>query len=188
MRKTTLQTICVIAGLSAGVYSTSMLANETGLYVGGAYGLVSVDDSEFDDDNTAPQLFAGWQINPYIGIEGGYTDFGRSGGDLASSDIDGYSVAATGRLPLTDSFSLFAKAGRFWWGSDVRVGSFSDSFSGNELTYGAGMQFGITESLDLRVAYDRLDVDLERDEIGPIASGDFDSRVDVLSAGLKFTF
>jgi len=83
---------------------------------------------------------------------------------------------------------LIAKAGRFWWDSDVRVGPFSESFSGSELTYGVGAQFSITESLDLRVAYDRLDVDLGEDEIGPIAGGDFDSKVDVLSAGLKFTF
>ena len=188
MNRTTLQTLCVIAGLTAGTYSTALLANETGPYVGGALGLVSVDDSEFDDDNNASQLFAGWQINPYFGIEGGYTDFGRSGGDLARSEIDGYSLAATGRLPLTDSFALTAKAGRFWWDSDVRVGPFSDNFSGNELTYGVGAQFSITESLDLRIGYDRLDVDLERDEIGPIASGDFDSTIDLLSAGLKFTF
>ncbi len=110
MKRTTLQTLCVIAGLSAGTYSTALLANETGPYVGGALGLVSVDESEFDDDNNASQLFAGWQLNPYFGIEGGYKDFGRSGGDLA------------------------------------------------------------------------------REEIGPIARGDFESKVDVLSAGLKFTF
>ncbi|HDZ07693.1 outer membrane beta-barrel protein [Pseudohongiella sp.] len=188
MKRTTFQTLCVIAGLTAGTYSTALLANETGPYVGGSLGLVSVDDSEFDDDNNASRLFAGWQINPYFGIEGGYTDFGEFGGDLARSDIDGYSLAATGRLPLTDSFALIAKAGRFWWDSDVRVGSFSDRFSGNELTYGVGAQFSITESLALQVAYDRLDVDLDRNEIGPIAGADFDSRVDVLSAGLKFTF
>ncbi|OFE12584.1 hypothetical protein PHACT_05075 [Pseudohongiella acticola] len=188
MKRTTIQTLCIIAGLTAGSYSTSLLANETGPYVGGALGLVSVDDSEFDDDNNAAQLFAGWQLNPYFGIEGGYTDFGEAGGDLAESEIDGYSLAATGRLPLTDSFALIAKAGRFWWDSDVRVGPFSESFSGSELTYGVGAQFSITESLDLRVAYDRLDVDLGEDEIGPIAGGDFDSKVDVLSAGLKFTF
>lgn len=78
MKRTTLQALCVIAGLSAGTYSTALLANETGPYIAGA--------------------------------------------------------------------------------------------------------------LDLRVAYDRLDVDLERNEIGPLAIGNFDSRADILPAGLKFTF
>lgn len=188
MKKTTLKTFCLIAGVAAAGYSSSLLADPVGPYVGASYGVVSVNDSDFDDDNTAPSIIAGWQLTPYFGIEGGYTDFGRSGGDLARADIDGYSLAATGRLPLTDSFALFAKVGQFWWDTDVRVGGFRDSYSGNELTYGAGVLFNVTESLEFRVAYDRLDVDLDRDEIGPIASGDFDATVDVLSAGLVFRF
>ena len=180
-----------LAGTSlffASALTHAQTAENLGLYVGGAYGVASVNDSEFDDDDTVIQGFVGLQLSPYLGIEGGYMDLGKHGGDLLRSDIDGYSLSVTGTLPLTDSFSLFVKGGQLWWDSKVSAAGFSSSYDGEEWIYGVGMNFAMTERLDFRLTYDRVDVDLEQDEVGPVASGDFDSEIDIVSAGLRFRF
>lgn len=185
--------ICTMAGAAALMFAATTQADQreyTGFYVGAAYGLVSVDGSEFDDDDDAPQIYAGFQFTPYIGLEGSYMDFGKARGDVLQMETDGYSLALTGRVPVSERVALYAKVGQFWWDSDVRVRNtgIGESFSGNELTYGVGVSFAITPVLDLRLSYDRLDVDLDRDEIGPVARGNFESDVDVAALGLTFKF
>ncbi len=192
MNRSIVNRLILVAGTTALVFSSSAALadqrDDRGLYLGGAYGVFSVDDSDFNDDDTAPQAFAGLQFNPYVGVEAAYLDFGTSGGDLLESETEGYSLALTARLPLTESMAVYGKMGQFWWDSELRSGSFRDSFDGDELTWGGGLSFQIAPSLDFRLAYDRLDVDLQRDEIGPVGSGDFASTVDLVSAGLKLEF
>lgn len=185
--------ICTLAGALALALASGAHADQreyTGFYAGAAYGAVSVDGSAFDDDDTAPQIYAGVQFTPYLGVEAGYMDFGKARGDILQMEADGYSLALTGRLPVSERVALYAKVGQFWWDSDVRIRNtgLGESFSGRELTYGAGVSFALTPVLDLRISYDRLDVDLDRDEIGPLAHGNFKSDVDVLAAGLTFKF
>jgi len=185
--------LCTMAGSVALMFAVNTHADQreyTGFYAGAGYGFVSVDGSDFDDDDTAPQVYAGIQFTPYLGVEAGYMDFGKARGDVLRMEADGYSLALTGRLPVTERVALYAKAGQFWWDSDVRVRNtgFGESFSGRDLTYGVGLSFAITPVLDFRLSYDRLDLDLDRDEIGPLAHGNFESDVDVLAAGLTFKF
>lgn len=187
------RSICTMAGAAALMFAATTQADQreyTGFYVGAAYGLVSVDGSEFDDDDDAPQIYAGFQVTPYFGIEGSYMDFGKARGDVLQMETDGYSLALTGRIPVNERFALYAKVGQFWWDSDVSVRNtgLGESFSGDELTYGVGLSFAITPALDLRLSYDRLDVDLDRDEIGPVARANFESDVDVAALGLTFKF
>ncbi len=162
--------------------------NDNGLYFGGAYGIARVDGGDFDDDNSVPQLIAGWQILPFLGIEGAYYDFGEYSGDFVDADAEGYSVALAGRLPLTSSLALFAKVGPLWWETDVDVGPFSDSFDGEELLFAAGVSMEVTENLDLRLSYDRVDWDLDADDFGDVSANEFDADFDMISLGLKLEF
>lgn len=192
MNRPIVNRLSLVAGTAVlAVASSATLADQredSGLYIGGAYGAYSVDDSDFNDDDTAPQIFAGVQFNPYVGVEAAYLDFGSSGNELLESETEGYSLALTGRLPLTQSVAVYGKIGQFWWDSELRSTGFQEAFDGQEPTWGGGLSFQVAPNLDFRLAYDRLDVDLEREEIGPIANGDFDSKVDLLSAGLKLEF
>src|SRR5690554_6679309 len=99
----------LLSGLTATgmlLSSQALLAQDSGLYVGGAYGIANVDDSEFDDENGVPQAFLGLQLNSILGIEASYMDFGSYGSDVISADTDGFGLALTGTLPLTESFSV----------------------------------------------------------------------------------
>lgn len=181
----------LVAGVALLMTSVTAFAQDdgdAGFYLGGSYGVAKVNDSEFDDDNDVPQGFLGIQFNSVLGIEASYIDFGTYGGGLARASTDGYGLALTGTLPLSESFGLYAKVGQFWWDSDVRTLGFRDSYDGSELYYGVGLSFAMTDNLDFRISYDRLDVDLSDDDIGPIINGDFDSQIDILSAGIKLTF
>ncbi len=125
----------IALGVALSLASSVVLAQkqvERGLYVGGAVGqgMVQFSDSFLsintsaptsfskDETDTAWKLFGGYRIHRNIGVEGGYTDFGKfsatrstlTGGASATVAIKGWHLQAMGILPLRD-FDLFLKAG-----------------------------------------------------------------------------
>jgi OOP family OmpA-OmpF porin len=76
-----------------------------------------VSESQNKTD-TGYKFFAGYQLTPYFGLEGGYTDLGKfsynySGATSATSTYkaNAWSLAATGTAPLGQGFSLIGKLG-----------------------------------------------------------------------------
>ncbi|RLT96033.1 porin family protein [Ketobacter sp.] len=165
--------------------------DDSGLYVGGNYGYLKVkDDDDFDDDNDAYQLIIGGDFNAFIGVEGSYIDFGKYGGNVASADTDGYTLALKGTLPLTDFFSLHAKGGQLWWNSDYEVVGFDGSADGDELFWGVGAAFAVTQNVEITFDYTRYNVEFSEDEVGLLATDSIDSDVDLdhAAAGVRFKF
>ena len=76
-----------------------------------------------DTDSTAWRLTVGWRFNDYLAIEGGYQNFGRFEQTLEIDDgvadvslkADGFTIGATGTLPLGGRLALFARAGAYFW-------------------------------------------------------------------------
>lgn len=178
--------LCATMG-SASLMFAGQVAAEPGLYVGGAYGQSRVNDSDFDDDNQALKAFVGGKFNDYLGLELAANDYGNAEGNGYSSDLTGVTLALMVYLPLTDSFELFVKGGQLWWENDVKVlNTFDDTLDGEEIFYGAGMNFNFTETLSLRVELERYKVELSQSEIGVGVDGSSD--VDVASVGLLLNF
>src|SRR5690606_39442165 len=50
-------------------------ADPDGFYVGAGAGQSIIDEDFADDEDTAFQVFAGYQFNRYFGAEAAYTDF-----------------------------------------------------------------------------------------------------------------
>lgn len=163
-------------------------AEDHGLYLGAAWGMARVEDSDFDDDNDYGQVFVGYQILPFLGVEGAYYDFGRYGNAFASTDTEATSLAITGRLPISEMVALYANFGPVWWETDVNYGSFRGSADGEDLKFGAGISLEISPNLDLHASYDWIDVDLDSDDFDTTSPGDFDSDLRTVSIGLKFQF
>lgn len=161
---------------------------DNGLYLGGSYGLVRVEDSDFEDENTFPRFFGGFQILPFLGIEAAYYDFGEYGGEFANAETTATSLAVTGRLPLTPTFALFADIGPLWWETDVNAGSFRDSFDGSDVRFAAGASFEVAENVDVRATYAWVDVDLSAEDLSTADPRDFDSDLNMLSVGVKLQF
>ena len=142
----------------------------------------TITQFECDTKDTGFKVYAGGRMSEWLGLEIGYTDFGRikaSGGEVDAWAIPLSLVAG---VPFGERFSAFAKVGGLYGRTDVRP-SFealveSGDKSGWGWTYGAGMAFAITPTIQLRADWDRHKLDFVggRDD------------VDMLSAGVQFRF
>ena len=161
--------------------------NESGLYIGGNYGYLKVDsDDDFDDNNDVWQGLIGYRFNEFFALEGGYTDFGSYGGNLANADTDGYSAAVKGILPLTDSIEFFAKAGQIWYDTEYSVAGVTGNSDDEALFAGAGLNFKLSEQLLLNAQYTWYDAELSADDLDE--DSDFDTNFNQASVGVEYRF
>lgn len=171
------QTTLGLLGLALAIVAPMTYA-ELEPYIGAGWGEYKLEfdgndnlDSDFDDDQDFWRVFGGLQINDVLGVEVAYYEFDdaddRSGTDGLEAQLDGASIAAIFSAPLHDRFSLFAKVGWFWWEADISrtqtvipgVDPLREDFDGNDVFFGAGLNFGLTESLEVRLEYDRFELD-----------------------------
>ena len=147
--------------------TANALAEESFWYLG--LGLGEADDDVLAETDDSWKIFAGYQLNKYLGFEVGYVDLGDYLFGLLSQD--GFFLEALGSAPLGKGFSVFAKAGAFAWSAEI---SDLASDSGTDFTYGVGLRYSV-KSIVLRLELDRfLDV----------AGGD----IDLLSANFAYRF
>lgn len=132
-------------------------------------------DKEFKDNRTGWRAQIGTQINPIFSIEGGYLDLGDlNDGDFRLSSDGGFAAALV-HVPL-GTISPFAKIGNFWWDVDRDApgaggpldDALSTSRSGNDMFYGFGVRIGEGPGLQLRVEYDRMEVDNADVDMGSV--------------------
>jgi OOP family OmpA-OmpF porin len=175
MRKTKLlSTLLLSATLGAAAFGAN--AQDKGFYAGAGVGQSFVDEGVYDDEDTAFSVFGGYEFNPYIGVEAGYVDFGKVQADKRMGpELEGDTayLTAVGTLPITDSFSAYAKAGFHSWNLDSDLVSNSDD-SGTDPTYGLGVQYRFTDRLALRGEYSRFEAE--------------DADVDLASVQVRFDF
>jgi opacity protein-like surface antigen len=142
----------------------------------------TITQFECDTKDTAWKVYAGGRLNQWLGLEIGYTDFGRI--KASGGEVDAWAVplSLVAGVPFGDRFSAFAKVGGLYGRTDVRPSLSALVESGDKSgwgwTYGAGAAFAITPTIQLRADWDRHKLDFVggRDD------------VDMLSAGLQFRF
>jgi OmpA-OmpF porin, OOP family len=159
-------------GLAAALLGFSGLAMaDTGLYVDGAVGQASVDDSGINDNDTAFRFGVGWRFLENFGAEVGYADLGEVGeevavgGATASIETDGFYAGVTGRIPLHDGatgFFVGARAGIYFWEATGRVRSGATTVrfdeSDNDFYYGINGGYDFNEQFAVNLNYDRYQV------------------------------
>ena len=131
-------------------------------YSGISGGMASLADacdnlgSGCDDGATAFRVYSGARLLSNFGVEVGYTQTG----DFELNDATGMELSLRGldvtglvHLPLGNRMDVFAKAGGFYWDSELE-GPFPAEETGVSLRTGVGAQIGITEHLYLRADYD----------------------------------
>ncbi|WP_280566585.1 porin family protein [Chromohalobacter sp. 296-RDG] len=126
------------------------------------------EDFDTDDDDNVFKGFVGYNFNRYFATEAFYADLGSvelKGNDTANTNLDSeaYGVSLVGKLPITNWFELFAKAGMAKWETDVdgNLGGTSTDLKDNDgvdPVYGAGAQFNFNPFL-VRAEYERYDFD-----------------------------
>jgi opacity protein-like surface antigen len=135
-----------------------------------------------DSTDSTWKAFVGGSFNDILGLEVGYTDFGKvraNGGDVKAWAVP---VVLTAGVPIGPRFNIFAKGGGLYGRTDLDVNR-SDLFErGNKngwgWTYGVGAGFRVTPTVDIRIDWDRYRLDF--------AGGDRD--IDAAMAGVQVRF
>ncbi|MFA6957257.1 MAG: outer membrane beta-barrel protein [Thermoanaerobaculia bacterium] len=180
MRRSVILALLTVVAMLA---TFSLAAADNGFYLGAAAGqsTFSVGDfnsDDFDGDATGYKVFAGGRFLTLLGVEGSYVDFGEIEGDSSienaayKTDVNGVTLEGVAYLPLGIA-DIFVKGGIFKWESDLTSTISGDtatiSSDGNDLVYGAGVQFRI-QSFALRAEVEYYDVE-NADELYMISVG-----------------
>jgi hypothetical protein len=142
-------------------------------YAGGALGYYRIDNEDFLEENnelrdnrSAWKVFIGGTVGEIFGLEAAHIDFGDSRDGPLTLDTRGQTLAATLGIPVGDNSRIYAKAGRLYWDADAGIADNTlVDIDGDDPFYGAGIGFGVTSGLGVKVEYERyklgdIDVDM----------------------------
>jgi len=155
-----------------------------------------VNNVSRDRRDQSYKLFAGYQVLPYLAVEGGYFDLGEFNFQAdtvpmslyrGETSIKGINLALVGTLPLTDQLSALARLGLTYNDSDTRfssnglvgVNGFSSSIHYTSHQFGIGLMYQLNEALALRLEAERYRID---DLVGN--NGD----IDVITLGVLYRY
>jgi OmpA-OmpF porin, OOP family len=147
------------------------VAQDRPFYVAASVGRTSVNDLEgasIDESTTGFRLATGYRFSKWFGVGGGYVDLGtiKSSVDIGGgattpvkASADGFEVTVSGRVPLTEALALTAHAGILWWAGDTSVGGATASDSGNDPTWGVGVEYAFGPAFVGTAGWRRYSVD-----------------------------
>jgi hypothetical protein len=176
-------TLAVLGTLGMMAAAPRAQAADNGIYLGAGVTKTKFDSNDFGNvklDDSSYKVIAGIRPLDWIAFEVNYVDLGSDSAAISpgvTSKVD--ANALTGSVLLLKEFQivdLYARAGLAHWkvnGSATGLGS--DSESGDEFTYGAGVgvHFG---SIGVRAEYERFKIN------------DLDTNVNTYSLGFTYTF
>lgn len=132
--------------------------------------------SNCDDKDAAWKITGGYQFHQNFGVELGYVDFGKytastPGGVTAGVKAKGVELLAVAAYPFAQRFSVYAKAGLYYWKSDAfaSAGAVSvdlGSDKGTDWTFGLGLGYDITRNIAARLEWQRYGKDVDMIGIG----------------------
>ncbi|MDP3702704.1 MAG: outer membrane beta-barrel protein [Hylemonella sp.] len=137
-----------------------------------------------DKNSTAYNIYAGsYFTDSNLGMEVGYTDFGKVSRAGGSTKADGINVSLIGRLPLGSSFSLLGKVGTTYSRTDVSAaagsGVTSGSQSGFGWSYGVGAEYAFSRQWSGVLQYDEHNV---------AYAGSVNDRINITSLGVRYRY
>jgi OOP family OmpA-OmpF porin len=193
--------------LIASFQTAAAQAADNKFYIGAGLGQSNYDtgvssltgSARHDKSDTGYKLFAGYNFNKFIAIEGHYADFGTTSlsgntGDTFVHDGITYSFAANNvtltsnanslgvaglfSYPITESIAPFVKIGLHHWEDEGKASSsvvnYNAGDDGTDLFFGIGINIAINDSLSARLEAERYKFDSD--------------ELDYFSIGLQYNF
>jgi len=159
-------TACTFSILALGGISS---AHADGFYIGAGVYQAYAEEGNFDDDDTVPALFAGYNFldtNIFMmSAELGYYDLGGYDGSSnnVEYDIDASAItlAAVGYIPIGPFFEIYAKAGAAAISLDVEINDVKDDSDGTEAFGGVGFSIDVLDTIDVYAEYLMFDTDVD---------------------------
>ena len=154
--------ILIVAAVAAAFAAAPASAQ---WYLGAGIGEAKTDTRE-----TSFKLYGGYQLTPTWGVELGYNDLGRYRG----ADVESYSLAGTGTIPLNERWSLIGKLG-------VAENRPDATGAGNntDVLIGVGVGYSLSKNVGLRLEYE---------DFGKLADAGGSSRGRNVGLSLKYGF
>jgi opacity protein-like surface antigen len=145
---------------------------------------------ELDEEDFSIKLMGGYQFNPYISLEFGFSDWGEvdvkqaaTSADVVAFNANGIYAAAMPELPLGEHFSIFAELGMAFINTEVVVEEFGplNAFLGTGGSddvwapiWGLGVAGHLTH-WTFRLQWERIDPDSDFDLNGvPVSAPEMD--------------
>lgn len=151
---------------------------ESGLYVGGSIGSATLTEDLngfiIDSDSTPYRFTLGLQLTDLFAIEGGYHNFGTFkdrytvGGEPVDIELqaDGITLGVAAGLPVSETLSLFGRAGAFFWDGDALVDSIRQpSENDTNVYYGGGATVSVTDRLNLVGDWTRYELETTESDV-----------------------
>ncbi|MGM0768550.1 MAG: outer membrane beta-barrel protein [Pseudomonadota bacterium] len=182
----TVLTSAVLAAPAAWAQD-STARDSSGFFISGSYGGYKSHGGEFDDDNDLLGASVGYQFNEFFALEADYIDFGKFGDDDVEGKLKGVGLGLIGRLPVTETFGVYAKAGAFASAFDVEAFDEDETYDEVNPFVGAGVDFRVTQHLTAFAEYDRYNVDIDEDDFNGQVTND-GPDFDTGRVGLRFQF
>jgi opacity protein-like surface antigen len=127
---------------------------------------------KIDKNGFAYKVYAGVKLLRFLGAEGGYRSLGTIKdtklGTEVESNTKGFDLFAKGTLDLT-MLEVFAKAGYFFWNSEVSIAEIKDKTNANDFAWGvgAGLKLG---NITVRAEWEQFNVE-DLDKVAMLTAG-----------------
>lgn len=136
-----------------------------------------------DDGDTSYSIRGGSFFNANVGMEIGYTNFGKINRAGGTTKAEGINLSVVGRMPLNPSFNVLGKIGTTYGHTSVSSDPASLVVAGSEkdfgLSYGIGAEYLITPQWSAVLQYESTKMQF---------AGDRSERVGLTSLSARYRF
>lgn len=136
-------------------------ASQAEIFVGMAIGQSDIDDSSvgvsLDETDSAWKLYGGMMMTENFGFEAGWSDLGDASSGGVDTETEALYAAGVVAVPLAESLSIYGKLGIAFWDQDIN----SNSYDGEDLMYGIGGKYNLTDQFHVRLEWEQYESELE---------------------------
>lgn len=126
----------------------------TSSYLGAGSSGIVVSAEGFTAGGVGVNIYAGYRFSPTWSTEVAFNTSSPLEDGAATVKPQLLSMSAIGHFPLSQRFSLFARAGLHYWSTDIDVGQHTViERDGTDPHLGLGFEFALTNKLMLRQDY-----------------------------------
>lgn len=167
-----MKTLSTLLAIALTVSAPVTTLADDGFFVAAGLGSAELsedfDGFDVDASSTAYRIAVGWRFSEFLAIGGGYQNFGRFDQTLdidgtsteVSLKADGFTLGGIVSWPVGNRWSLFARAGAFFWDGDAEINDATEaSPEDTNLYLGAGARVVLTERWSLTADGSRYALD-----------------------------
>jgi outer membrane protein with beta-barrel domain len=169
----TLAGTCLLAAMTM----VAPLANADGFYIGAGAYKAEMDVLDFDDRDTTPAAFVGYQFLDtnflMLSAELGYFDLGDYSGNNYEVESSAITAAGVVYIPIGPFFEIYGKLGYGSIEVDTEFYGEKSDFDSEDVFGGFGFSFDILDTIDIYAEYIQFDNELDSKMVGVGVRFDF---------------